>query len=172
VSNLLSELHPLLIPTCREHLAAAWTDKVLVAKAMTPELDDTARDDTAQLANWLKGRNNAGEIINAAAVVTNSRPGQSYHNVRYPTGKACALAYHIRLRDSSGKLVGWPDAAPMDDEAYERLGLLGEQLGLVWGGRWKTPHDPCHYELHPNGATLAQVLAVIKEQGDIPGFVA
>lgn len=170
VSNLLSGLHSILIETCREHMAAAWTDPVLVLKGMTPDLDDTDRLDLAQLVNWNKGRNHAGEVVDAKAVVTNSRPGKSYHNVRYPSGKACSLAYHIRLRDRAGRLVGWPGAAPMDDDAYLRLGLLGEKLGLVWGGRWKNPHDPCHYEVHPNGATLAQVHAVILEQGDIHGL--
>lgn len=170
MSTLLSDLHAILRLTCREHLAAAWTDPVLVTKAMTPELDDTGRDDAAQLAAWQQGRDGHGNVIHPDLVVTNSRPGLSYHNVRYPSGKAASLAYHIRLRDESGRLVGWPWGAPMDDEAYLRLGQIGEGLGLVWGGRWKHPHDPAHYQLHPNGATLLQVLAAMKEQGDIHGI--
>lgn len=29
---------------------------------------------------------------------------------------------------------------------YEEAGQIGEELGLVWGGRWKT-EDLCHFEL-------------------------
>ena len=29
---------------------------------------------------------------------------------------------------------------------YDRAGEIGESLGLVWGGRWKTPDRP-HFEL-------------------------
>jgi hypothetical protein len=27
-----------------------------------------------------------------------------------------------------------------------KIGLEGEKLGLRWGGRWKKPYDPCHFE--------------------------
>ena len=31
--------------------------------------------------------------------------------------------------------------------AYNQLGEMGEALGLTWGGRWKIPFDPAHFEL-------------------------
>lgn len=172
MSNLLADLHPIVQPICRAHLSDAWMDAVIALKRMTPELDDTARLDLAQLNNWMKGRNKAGEIIEPKEVVTNNRPGLSYHNIRYPSGKPCSLAYHIRLRDAQGRLVGFPGGAPMDDEAYLRVGLIGERLGLVWGGRWTQPHDPCHYEKHIEGATLVQIVAAMKGRGDLHGLTA
>lgn len=36
----------------------------------------------------------------------------------------------------------WDDADP----AWLVLGLIGEAMGLRWGGRWKSPHDPGHFE--------------------------
>jgi len=33
-----------------------------------------------------------------------------------------------------------------DDPRYEELGRFWESLGGRWGGRWKTPHDPYHFE--------------------------
>lgn len=30
---------------------------------------------------------------------------------------------------------------------YTALGELAEGLGLTWGGRWKKPFDPGHFEL-------------------------
>ena len=37
------------------------------------------------------------------------------------------------------------------EEDHKKLGPIGEKLGLVWGGRWKSIIDNPHYELHPNG---------------------
>lgn len=30
---------------------------------------------------------------------------------------------------------------------WEALGPYGEALGLVWGGRWRSPFDPGHFEV-------------------------
>ena len=40
-----------------------------------------------------------------------------------------------------GKGVSWKG------EDYFRIGEIGESLGLVWGGRWKTLRDYCHFQL-------------------------
>lgn len=37
------------------------------------------------------------------------------------------------------------DAIP--DYFWHAVGPFGESLGLRWGGRWKTPYDPGHFEL-------------------------
>jgi len=29
---------------------------------------------------------------------------------------------------------------------WRKIGVIGEQLGLVWGGRWRTLYDPGHFE--------------------------
>ena len=42
-------------------------------------------------------------------------------------------------------------------EEYTQIGVIGETLGLVWGGRWKTLDDPYHFE-HPQGWQLAAQL--------------
>lgn len=42
-----------------------------------------------------------------------------------------------------------PDKLQWDstDPVWTRIGLIGEKLGLRWGGRWKQPFDPGHFEL-------------------------
>jgi peptidoglycan LD-endopeptidase CwlK len=42
-----------------------------------------------------------------------------------------------------------PDKLQWDagDPVWQRLGALGESLGLVWGGRWTTLRDMGHFEL-------------------------
>ena len=39
--------------------------------------------------------------------------------------------------------LSWDPAHP----AFAAIGQCGEALGLRWGGRWQTPHDPGHLEL-------------------------
>lgn len=29
---------------------------------------------------------------------------------------------------------------------WKRIGVIGEKLGLRWGGRWRAPYDPAHFE--------------------------
>jgi hypothetical protein len=42
-----------------------------------------------------------------------------------------------------------PDKLQWDSEdvIWLKIGHIGESLGLRWGGRWKKPHDPGHFEL-------------------------
>ncbi len=43
---------------------------------------------------------------------------------------------------------------------WKKIGLVGEQLGLRWGGRWKHPYDPGHFEW-TNGITTAHLASGI-----------
>jgi peptidoglycan L-alanyl-D-glutamate endopeptidase CwlK len=44
-----------------------------------------------------------------------------------------------------------------DDKAlWRKIGMEGERLGLRWGGRWRRPYDPAHFEW-TNGVTTAQL---------------
>ena len=71
-----------------------------------------------------------------------------------------------RSRTKTGKHPGWLaiDFAIVDDvdhdyvvdkneirwsndPRYEMLGLFWESIGGTWGGRWKDPKDPYHFEL-------------------------
>jgi hypothetical protein len=40
------------------------------------------------------------------------------------------------------------NAVPQWDNAvlWRKIGLMGERLGLRWGGRWRHPYDPGHFE--------------------------
>lgn len=65
--------------------------------------------------------------------VTNADGGQSPHNF----GKACDLAPVA----PSGAVI-W--TAPK--EVWEKMGLIAESLGLVWGGHFKKLYDAPHIE--------------------------
>ncbi len=49
-------------------------------------------------------------------------------------------AFDLTLFTHDGTQPVW------ESPAYKRAGEIGQQLGLVWGGRWKTPDEP-HFEL-------------------------
>lgn len=40
------------------------------------------------------------------------------------------------------------DSKPVWNNArlWKKIGLAGERLGLRWGGRWRIPYDPAHFE--------------------------
>lgn len=71
--------------------------------------------------------------------VTNARPGESLHNF------GCAVDVVPLVH---GKAV-W------DNNMWPLIGMLGEKLGLTWGGRWKFKDLP-HFQL-TLGVTLAEL---------------
>lgn len=56
-------------------------------------------------------------------------------NSKHLTGEAFDVAVRV-----DGKLT-WPD----DDALWERIGQIGESVGLRWGGRWEQRDRP-HFE--------------------------
>lgn len=85
-------------------------------------------DEQAHL--YAKGRTMPG------AVVTNAKPGYSWHNF----GRAFDVCF-------AGPK---PYVGP-----WEKLGLLGESIGLEWGGRFRSFKDMPHFQ-DTGGITLAQ----------------
>jgi hypothetical protein len=61
------------------------------------------------------------------------------------------VPYHTYLIDGMDKLQ-WDE----DDPVWQRMGLIGESMGLRWGGRFKPPAKPDlgHFEMVvPDGRT-------------------
>ncbi len=101
----------------------------------------TYRDAESQAALYAQGRTAPGKIV------TNARPGQSWHNWR------CAVDV-VPLRN--GKPV-WGTAGE-DGKLWARVGTLGEAAGLEWAGRWKSFRELAHFQ-NAQGKTLAQLQA-------------
>ncbi len=68
--------------------------------------------------------------------VTNARGGFSNHNF--------GIAFDIGVFEGSRYLPNSPK--------YKAVGALGVDLGLEWGGNWKTIVDQPHYQLRPSWA--------------------
>ncbi|UUZ54615.1 M15 family metallopeptidase [Massilia sp. H-1] len=100
-----------------------------------------------QNALYAQGRTAPGRIV------TNARAGQSNHNF--------GIAFDIGVFES-GQYKG-------ESPKYKVVGALGVELGLEWGGNWKTIHDEPHFQLRPIWAdALAekQMLAALRMRHD------
>ena len=80
-----------------------------------------------QAALYAKGRTSPGGIV------TNAQPGDSAHNF--------GLAFDFAFGDAIGRPT-WPKDAP-----WAQVAEIGKQLGMTWGGDWKSFVDQPHFEL-------------------------
>lgn len=87
-----------------------------------------------QNALYAQGRSTSGQVV------TNARGGYSFHNF--------GVAFDVGIFESGQYL----------DESvfYSVVGLIGETIGLEWGGRWKNIQDEPHYQLR-NLPSLAEL---------------
>lgn len=93
-----------------------------------------------QDALYAQGRTRPGRKV------TNARAGYSNHNF--------GLAFDVGVFEGANYLG--------DSPKYKALGVLGTDLGLEWGGNWRTIVDQPHFQVRPHWAgvmTASQVLA-------------
>lgn len=98
-----------------------------------------------QDALYAQGRTKPGNII------TNARGGYSNHNF--------GIAFDIGIFQGNKYLV--------DSPKYKTVGILGMDIGLEWGGSWKSIVDEPHFQLRPNWAndlTEKQMLAALRDR--------
>ena len=80
-----------------------------------------------QDALYAQGRTQPGPIV------TNARGGYSNHNF--------GIAFDVGVFEGA-KYLG-------ESAKYKAVGVLGMDLGLEWGGNWKTIVDQPHFQLRP-----------------------
>ena len=125
----IARLHPSIQRLAREHLIRAEHAGLVVL--VTAGL----RTEAEQLALYAQGRElRAGQwvVVDSAHVVTHALPEQGPHC----RGAAYDLCPLVAERCAWDRL-----------DLFERLGVLGEGLGLSWGGRWPKLKDMPHFEL-------------------------
>ena len=109
-----------------------------------------SRSDSEQHALFLQGKNSLA-VVNAARkaagmdpitedenrkTVTKADSGESNHNFQ--------IAFDIGVFNGTKYIPESP--------LYKAIAVLGKQLGLAWGGDWKSITDEPHYELRPHWA--------------------
>lgn len=98
---------------------------------------------------YAKGRTAEGKIV------TNARPGYSWHNHR--------RAFDVAVLDAQGN-PSWPN----DTALWNRIGALGQSVGLSWGGDFG---DRPHFDFHPD-LTISQAYAAWKRTNPSQGAAA
>lgn len=76
-------------------------------------------------------RSDAEQAAAFASGASNARPGESPHNAKNEMGKPTSEAFDIGVIQN-GKYIG-----DGKHPHYLRAGAIGEELGLVWAGRWR-----------------------------------
>lgn len=141
-SRNIDDLLPDIARLCRLHLDACK------ARGFDVLVTSTYRDNESQAALYAQGRTKPGRKV------TNAQPGQSWHNWR--------RAYDVvPLRNGKpvwGTAGNGIDADPTDDETddlelWQRVGELGESVGLEWAGRWTRFREYPHFQF-TSGLTL------------------
>lgn len=99
-----------------------------------------------QNALYAQGRTLPGKVV------TNAKGGDSYHNY--------GLAFDV-VPIVNG-------VAQWGSKDWDKIGKLGESIGLRWGGRFKSIVDKPHFEIGPSISQLKNLLASGKVKN---GFV-
>ena len=139
-SRDLDDLHP----TVRDMARRLLRDAAAAGVPLTVTF--TTRSLATQAALYAQGRTAPGRIV------TNARPGYSFHNfgLAFDVVPAALLA-----------LPDWGDREPhraATAALWARVGALGKAAGLGWGGDFVHLPDRPHFEWS-GGLTLAQLRA-------------
>ena len=134
-SRKVEDLHPSVAVLCREFLKRCEQDGIDIL------ITSTFRDHESQAELYAQGRTKPGNKV------TNAKPGQSFHNWR--------VAFDVvPLRN--GKPV-WGTSGE-DGKLWQRVGEIGESVGLEWAGRWASFKELAHFQ-HTGGLKLADFQA-------------
>jgi peptidoglycan LD-endopeptidase CwlK len=139
--RVIATLLPEVQPYARALIAKA------AANGITIKVISGLRTYDEQNDLYAQGRTKSGNIV------TNARGGYSNHNF--------GIAFDIGVFEGSRYL----DESPK----YKAVGLLGTDLGLEWGGNWKTIQDEPHFQLRPKWAsdlTEKDMLADLRSRKD------
>lgn len=137
--KVIALLHPRVQPYARAlYFKAREHD-------LTINIISGLRSYAEQDALYAQGRTRPGNVV------TNARGGYSNHNF--------GIAFDIGLFERNQYL----GESPM----YKAVGTLGVELGLEWGGNWRTIVDQPHFQLRPDwaaGLTERQMLAELRDR--------
>ena len=122
--KVIATLLPDVQPYARALVTKAAADGITIKVISGLRTYDEQNDLYAQ------GRTKPGRIV------TNARGGFSNHNF--------GIAFDVGVFEGSQYL----DESPK----YKAVGVLGMDLGLEWGGNWKTIQDELHFQLRPKWA--------------------
>lgn len=142
-NEIIDRLHPQM-----RAIAIKFINKVQEKLFKKLIITDGYRTFEEQNALYAKGRTKPGRIV------TKAKGGQSYHNY--------GLAFDCYITKN--------DKVDFTISINNEIAKIGEELGLEWGGSWKTIVDKPHFQLTKGNIT--QLLALVKSKKvDDKGYV-
>lgn len=136
----VSMLHPKL----RKKIAQL--QELCAKNGITIGISECLRTVAEQDALYAKGRTAPG------AIVTNCK-GSSYSSMHQ-----WGVAFDIYLKvDVDGDGQTSDDAFNNATGIFDKVGALGQSIGLEWGGSWKSKVDKPHFQLPDWGSTAAKL---------------
>lgn len=148
-ADILSLLHPELRKKVEKLLESCRAAGIAVY------IFEGLRSIERQRELYAKGRNAAGVVIDKKAVVTNAKPGSSYHNY----GLAVDLVFDGDT-EKPGVQWTWDNSKP-----WAKMGALSEAAGLEWAGRWKTFPEMPHSQLKIPGIGIHELQEFYRNGG-------
>lgn len=125
---------------------------------ITIGISECMRTVAEQDALYAKGRDAAGSIV------TNCK-GSSYSSMHQ---WGVAFDFYL-IMDVDGDGETSDDSFNNATKLFDKVGKLGQSIGLEWGGSWKSPVDKPHFQLPDWGSTTKK----LKEQYKTPDkFIA
>ena len=120
----IATLHPAVQPYARALVLKA------ASAGITIKVISGLRTYEEQNDLYEQGRSKSGKKV------TNAKGGYSNHNF--------GTAFDIGVFDGTKWIP--------EDPRYKAVGALGSELGLEWGGNWKSIQDEPHFQLRPGWA--------------------
>jgi peptidoglycan LD-endopeptidase CwlK len=120
-----------------------------------------------QDAIFMQGREKDLAKINAARKAAGLDPIKASENVVRTKARSGFSNHNFGIAFDIGVFSG-PKFLP-ESPIYKAVAVLGKQLGLTWGGDFKTIVDEPHYELRPHWAaemSEAGMLAELRKRHD------
>ena len=116
------------------------TDLSVAMQALTREFVAKCAFESLDIVIICTSRGDAEQDAAYACGASKCRAGQSAHNAVDIMRKPASEAFDVGVI-RNGKYI-----ANGSDPDYLRAGEIGESLGLVWGGRWKSIKDVPHFQ--------------------------
>lgn len=134
----IKTLNPKVQPLARELIERA------TAKGIHVKIICGHRTYEEQNELYAQGRSKPGLIV------TKAKGGHSLHNF--------ATAFDIGIFSANGK--EYIDESP----DYKKVGEIGEELGLEWGGNWSFVDEP-HFQMN-EGRDISELRLAYEKHGD------
>jgi hypothetical protein len=131
----IKSLHPQLWG-----VASSFINRAEKELGIQLRVTDAQRSFSRQAELYAQGRTTPGEVV------TNAEPGESFHNY--------AMAIDV-VEIREGEAI-W------ENERWDEIGSLGEDIGWEWGGGWFSFSDRPHFQWN-FGYTTDELLALFPD---------